>query len=139
MRVYDTRDGKLVSENTDSLMSPLAVDFLPDGQTVIASGGDKVLIYIEAATGRTVRRVTGATQPPFFMQISQDGTLLGTAFMKSEDMTQPDHVTLTNIASGMREADWVPPALPVGGGWAAEGHFIIATASDNTLHLWKLK
>jgi len=139
VRVYDTRDAKLVSENTDSMMSPLAVDFLADGRAVVASGGDKVLIYIEAATGRTIRRVTGATQPPFFMQISPDGTVLGTAFMKSEDLTQPDHVTLTNIASGAREADWVPPVLPIGGGWASDGHFIIATTIDSTLHLWKLK
>ena len=139
VRVYDTRDAKLVSENKDSLMSPLALDFMPDGRTVVSSGGDKAVLFIDAATGRTRRRVTGAAQPPFVMQISQDGTVLATAFMKSEDMTQPDHITLTNIASGAREADWVPPVLPIGGGWTVGGHFIVATAAQNTLHLWKLK
>jgi len=138
VRVYETRDAKLISENKDSMMSPLAVDFTADGRTVVASGGDKAVLFIDAASGRTSRRVTVA-QPPLVMQISRDGALLGTVFMKSEDMTKPDHIILTNIASGRQEADWVPPVMPVGGGWTVDGHFIVATAAESTLHLWKLK
>jgi WD40 repeat protein len=139
VRVYETGNGRLVSENKDSIMSPLAVDFAPDGRTVVASGGDKVVLFVDAATGRTSRRVTGATEPPFVLQFSPDGNLLATVFMKSEDMSQPDHITLTSLASGAREADWVPPVMPIGGGWTVDGHFIVATASQNTLHLRTLK
>lgn len=139
VRVYETANGRLISENKDSLMSPLAVDFTADGRTVVASGGDKVVLFIDAASGRTSRRVTGATQPPLAMQISPDGSRLATVFMKSEDMTQPDHITLTSLASGAREADWVPPAMPIGGGWTVDGHFIVATAAENGLRLWAVK
>lgn len=139
VRVYDTADGQLVSQNNESLMSPLAVDFAQDGRTVVASGGDKVMLFIDAATGRITRRLTGATQPPFAMQFSPDGARLGIVFMKSEDMTQPDHIVLINAASGVREADWVPPVMPIGGGWTHEGHLIVGTAVSNALQLWTLK
>jgi WD40 repeat protein len=139
VRVHETADGQVVSENKASLMSPLAVDFARDGRTVLASGGDKVMLVIDAATGRVVRRLTGATQPPFAVQFSADGTLLGVAFMKAEDLTQPDHVVVMDPASGARHADWVPPVLPIGGGWTQDGHFIVATVSDKSLHLWTLK
>ena len=137
VRVYEAANARLVSENKDSVMSPLAVDFTADGGTVLALGGDKVVLFVDAATGRTSRRMD-ATQPPFAMQISPNGTLLATVFMKSEDMTQPDHITLTSLPAGTRQADWVPPVLPIGGGWTVHGHFIVATAAQNTLHLWTL-
>jgi hypothetical protein len=73
------------------------------------------------------------------MLISPDGNRLATVFMKSEDMTKPDHIALTTLASGTREADWVPPVVPIGGGWTSDGHFIVATAEQNSLHLWTLK
>ncbi len=138
VRVYETANARLVSENKDSVMSPLAVDFTADGRTVVASGGDKVVLFIDAASGRTSRRVT-ATQPPFVLRISPDGNRLATVFMKSEDMSQPDHITLTGVASGAREADWVPPVMPIGGGWTGDGHFIVATAEQNGLRLWAVK
>jgi WD40 repeat protein len=138
VRVYEAGNARLVSENKDSVMSPLAVDFTPDGRTVLASGGDKVVLFVDAATGRTSRRAS-TTQPPLAMLISPDGKSLATVFMKSEDMTQPDHITVTSVASGTREADWLPPVMPIGGGWTVDGRFLVATAAQNTLHLWTLK
>ena len=139
VRVYDTADGRLVSENRESLMSPLAVDFARDGHTVVASGGDKVTLIIDAATGRVTRRLTGATQPPLAVQFSPDGARLGIVFMKSEDMTRPDHIVVIDAASGAREVDWVPPVMPIGGGWSHDGHLIVGTMQQNALHLWTLK
>jgi hypothetical protein len=46
---------------------------------------------------------------------------------------------LTNLASGIREADWVPAVMPAGGGWTPDGLFVVATATQNSLHLWTLK
>jgi len=139
VRVYETANARLVSENKDSMMSPLTVDFTADGRTVVASGGDKVVLFIDAASGRTSRRVTGATQPPFVMRISPDGNRLAAVLMQSEDMTKPGHITLTGLPSGAREGDWVPPAMPIGGGWTVDGHFVVATAEPNGLRLWVVK
>ena len=29
--------------------------------------------------------------------------------------------------------------MPVGGGWTVDGHFIVGTAAESALHVWKLK
>lgn len=139
VRVYECATGRRVSENLDSIMEPLVVDFAADGQSVVAGGGDKVLLFIDSATGRTIRRSRPLPQPPAALEVSPDGASIATVFMKSENMTEPDHIVVTPFASDERSLDWLPPTLPAGGGWTGDGHLIVATATSDALHLWKLK
>src|SRR5438093_8127008 len=119
VRVYDTHTGRPVAENHDFLMVPLAVEFAADGASVIAGGGDKVLSFLDASTGKATRRMERTAQPPAYVEVSPDGSLFTTAYMKSENMTLPDHVVIRTAQSDQQLVDWVPPTLPVGFGWTA--------------------
>lgn len=99
VRVYAANSGSRISQNMDSTMTPLVVDFTADGRSVIAGGGDKVLLFIDTATGKTVRRSSRLAQPPAVLEVSPDGAWIATVFMKAENLTQPEHAVVTPIAS----------------------------------------
>jgi hypothetical protein len=138
IRVYAAQTGRRVSENREFLMTPLAIDFAADA-SVIAGGGDRVLLFIDAATGKTTRRMERTEQPAAFVEVSPDGLSITTAFMKAENMTLPDHVFILETKSGQRLMDWVPPNMPVGAGWTGDGRMLAAFASPDALHLWRLR
>ena len=139
VRVYDARTGQRIAENHEFLMVPLTVVFTSDGTTVISGGGDKVLHFIDASTGKTARKMERSAQPPAFVDVSPDGSAFTTVFMKAEDMTSPEHVVVRAITSGQQLADWLPPTMPVGGGWTRDGHMLVATATPDAIHLWRLR
>jgi hypothetical protein len=46
-----------LAENRDFLLEPLALNFSADGRRVIAGGGDKIVTFSDAASGKLIRRL----------------------------------------------------------------------------------
>jgi WD40 repeat protein len=130
--------GKEVASNREFLMVPLIVVFSADGASVFAASGDKFVTIIDAATGRTSRKLDRTTQPMQALDVSPDGASIATIFMKSEDMTQPDHVVVRAMDSWQPRLDWLPPTMPVGGGWTSDGRLLVALAASDGVQLWRL-
>ena len=138
VRIHDATTGREVASNREFLMVPLTVTFSADGATVFAASGDKFVTVIDTSTAKTVRKLERTTQPMQALDVSPDGQSIATIFMKSEDMTQPDHVMVRPLDTWRPKLDWVPPTMPVGGGWTSDGRFIVALAAQDGLHLWRL-
>ena len=138
VRIHDAATGKEVASNREFLMVPLAVVFSADGASVFAASGDKFVTNIDAANGKTVRKLERTTQPIQALDVSPDGKSILTIFMKSEDMTQPDHAVVRSVDTWQPRIDWLPPAMPVGGGWTSDGKVIVALGVKEGLHLWRL-
>lgn len=138
VRIHDAATGKEVASNREFLMVPLIVVFSADGASVFAAGGDKFVTIIDAATGKTLRKLDRTTQPMQAMDVSPDGASIATIFMKSEDMTQPDHVVVRAMDSWQPRLDWLPPTMPVGGGWTSDGRLLVALAATDGVQLWRL-
>lgn len=139
VRVYNTRTGRQEAANRDFRMVPLAVTFTHDGRSVIASSGDRTVTFIEAATGRAVLRMDRTAQPVAWLSASPDGTWLVTGFLKGDDVLQTDRIVVHRIATGEINVDWLPPSQPSGGGWTHDNRLLVAIASPQALHLWRLK
>ena len=138
VRIHDATTGKEAASNREFLMVPLIVTFSADSATVFAASGDKFVTIIDASTGKTIRKLERTTQPMQGLDVSPDGEFIATIFMKSEDMTQPDHVIIRPLDTWQAKLDWVPPTMPVGGGWTSDGRFIVAFAAPDGIHLWRL-
>ena len=138
VRIHDAATGKEIASNREFLMVPLIVAFSADGASVFAGSGDKVVTIIDAATGRTSRKLERTAQPTQALDVSPDGHSIATIFMKSEDMTQPDHVVVRAMDSWQPRLDWLPPAMPVGGGWTSDGRLIVALPASDGVRLWRL-
>jgi len=138
VRIHDAATGKEVASNREFLMVPLAVAFSADGASVFAGSGDKFVTIIDSATGKTTRKLPRTRQPVQAFDVSPDGKSIATIFMKSEDMTQPDHVVVRSVDSWEPRLDWLPPAMPVGGGWTSDGQLLVALAGTDGVHLWRL-
>ena len=121
VRIHDAATGKEVASNREFLMVPLTVAFSADSASVYAASGDKFVTIIDAATGKTTRKLDRTTQPMQALDVSPDGKSIATVFMKSEDMTQPDHVVVRALDTWQPRLDWLPPTMPVGGGWTSDG------------------
>jgi WD40 repeat protein len=138
VRIHDVETGKEVGSNREFLMVPLAVTFSADGASIFAAGGDKFVTMIDAATGATTRKLERTAQPTQALDVSPDGRTIATIFMKSEDMTQPDHVVVRPVDTWQPRLDWLPPAMPVGGGWTSDGRLLVALPAKDGVQLWWL-
>ena len=138
VRVHDAATGKQLAENRAFLMVPLAVAFSADGGSVIASSGDKFLTFIDTQTGKTLRKLDRSAQPVSALDVSPDGKSITTVFMKSEDMTQPDHIVIRSTETWQSRIDWIPETMPVGAGWTHDGRALVALAAANDIRLWRL-
>jgi WD40 repeat protein len=140
VRVYDVRTGKLISQNSDFLSEPLTVDFTPDGKQAIAAGGDKVVVLIDSATGKTLRRMNKTAALVFYIEVSPDGSQFAAITLNSDDMGLASPIIIFDIASLQKKIEWTPPTGVLGGGtWPPDGHYIIATSTPQALHLWRLR
>ena len=138
VRIHDAVTGKELASNREFLMVPLTVAFAADGASVLAASGDKFVTVIDASTGGTTQKRERTAQPVQSLDVSPDGKTIATIFMKSEDMTQPDHVVVRVLESWQPRLDWVPATMPVGGGWTSNGTLVVALASNDGVHLWRL-
>ena len=140
VRVYDVRTGKLISQNSDFVAEPLTVDFTPDGKQAVATGGDKVVVFIDSATGKTLRRMTKTAAPAFYIAVSPDGSQFAAITLNPNDMGLAAPVIIFDIASLQKKIEWTPPTGVVGAGtWTQDGHYLIATSTPQALHLWRLR
>jgi WD40 repeat protein len=138
VRIYDARSGKLVASNADSLMEPLTVEFTADGKYAIAGGGDKVIAFIDTATGKMARKMDRTAQPAVMLRASPNGKSLAAAYMKAENMLQPAPIVLMDAATSHKISEWLPPSVPIGGDWVEDGRLLIATATNEAIHVWQV-
>ena len=138
VRIHDAATGKEVAQNREFLMVPLALAFTADSSSVLAASGDKFVTIIDAATGTTKRKLDRTTQPIWMLDPSPDGKSIATGFMKSEDMTQPDHIVVHALDTWRPHADWVPPTMPVAAGWTGDGKLLVGLAAPEGVRLWRL-
>jgi WD40 repeat protein len=141
IRVYGAKTGKLVSRNTDFLAEPLAIDFTPDGRQVVAGGGDKRVLLIDAATGKTLRTVK-TVEAIFYLEVSADGQELAVVTQPADTPQLPAPVAFIRLPSFQRKGEWMSPSgilLPAGAAWTEDGHFVAATATATALHLWRVR
>ena len=133
VRIYDV-EGRRLSRNDDFLMSPLALDFSADGKQVIAGGADKAVLFIDVATGKTLRRTT-MPDAVMWTGFSPDGKNVAVATMHADNLQLPSPVVFSRIASPHTKTQWMPPKDVVGGGWTRDGHFIAAIAANGAVQL----
>jgi len=138
VRIYDTRSGKLVTRNTDFLLEPLGIAFTADGKHAIAGGGDKVIAFIDTASGKSVRRLDRTAEPAALLRVSADGKSLAIAFIKADNLTQPAPITIIDVASSHRVAEWIPPDRAIGGTWTDDSRLLVATATKDAIHVWQM-
>ncbi len=132
VRIYDI-EGRRLARNTDFLMSPLALDFSADGKQVIAGGADKAVLLIDAATGKTLRRIS-MPNAVMWTGFSPDGKHLAVATMNADNLQLPAPVVFSGVGTAHR-TEWMPPGEIVGGGWTRDGHFIAGTAAEGVVRL----
>src|SRR6185369_9905278 len=77
VRIYDAGSGRLLTQNEDFLMEPIAVDFTADGRHVIVGGADRVSVYIDATNGHVSRRMDRDAEPAEYLYVSEDGRRFG--------------------------------------------------------------
>jgi len=139
VRIHDAATGKQIAENREFLLVPLAVAFAADGASAVAASGDRFVTFIDTKTGKTLRKLDRTAQPVSALDVSPDGKSIAATFMKSEDMTQPDHIVVRSIDTWQPLIDWLPSAMPVGAGWTHDGRALVALATDNGVRLWRLR
>jgi len=138
VRVHDIKARKTSSAGTELRNEALAIDFTADGKQIIAAGGDKVIYFIDPATGKTVRKFPKVADPIFALSVSPDGTLLCSVTLHADGMSLPAPIIIWDLASGAKKEEWTPPAGALGGGWTADGHLVIATATKDAIHLFHM-
>jgi WD40 repeat protein len=138
VRIYETKNGKLISENHDFKLEPFTVDFTKDGKQVIAAGADRVIAYIDTATGKVGRKSKVQSEPIVYLEVSPDGESLAVAFVKADNVTQPAPIAVWNVASAEQKSDWMPPSVITGASWGSDGHFVVTTVDGKRMGVWQV-
>ncbi len=133
VKIYDARSRKLVSENRDFLLEPLALDFTSDGKQVVAGGGDRVIVFIDVTSGRAVRRLEKGAEPPVLLGVSPNGKLLVAGYIIADNMGLPTPVAIFDLATGAKKTDIVPRIALLGGAWLNDGRCVVAIAPDKQI------
>jgi WD40 repeat protein len=138
IRIYEISTGKLLAHNDDFLTEPFAIDFTADGRQVVAAGADKQVVFIDALSGKLMRRLERFPDPVAYVEVSPDGKHVAVALGKAESQALPASVSVWNVLSGKKEAEWTPPSFAIGAAWSPDGHWLLATSSVNAVHLWRI-
>lgn len=138
VRIHDVRSGKLLAKNEEFTSEPLAVEFSTDGKLLLAGGGDRIVILIDATTGTTLHRSAAVADPVFYLEASPKTGVVAVVTQNADDPQRPAAVALIDVASAATKSRWMPPAgvvLP-GATWTSDGHFVLVTQTNGALHVW---
>lgn len=138
VRIYDARSGALLANYADFLLESLAAVFTADGKQLV-TGGDKVMATVNVATGALVRKSGKLDDPVSFLDVSPNNALVAATLMHADNMLMPGPVIVSETASGRRVMQWLPPTLALGGGWTNDGRLLIATATETSVHVWRVQ
>jgi hypothetical protein len=69
---------------------------------VIAAGADKILAFIDANSGKLVRRLEKTVEPVAYLEVSPDGAFVATVFMKADNLVLPAPVAVWETSSGLK-------------------------------------
>jgi WD40 repeat protein len=138
VRIYDGRTGRFLARNEDFLMEPIAVDFTADGRHIIVGGADRVTAYIETSSGRVTRRMDRDAEPAGYLHVSEDGASFAVQFFKADNMLLPASVTVWDIESGRKAAEWKPPTVVLGTAWTDDGKLLASTATKDAVQIWRV-
>ena len=115
------------------------MDFTSDGKQVIAAGADKVLAFIDANSGKLVRRLEKTVEPVAYLEVSPDGAFVATVLMKADNLVLPAPVAVWETSSGLKKQEWLPPTVALGTSWTRDGHLISADATPDSLRIWRIR
>ncbi len=138
IRVFDTHSGNLKWRFDDLTLEPFAVDFTADGKFVLAGGANKSLILVDAITGKAVRSYPKQKDVVHYLEVSPDGTAVAAVYSNEHGSNVPAPVIVFDIRSGDVRSQWTPKAPIIGGGWVSDGHLLVATTTQDALHIWSL-
>jgi hypothetical protein len=139
VRIYDARNGEMLARNADFLLEPLAAAFTADGKQLLAAGADKVIAWLDASTGRVIRRSGKAADPVAYLEVSPDGALVAAVLMHADNLLMPGPVVISETGSGRKVDEWMPASVALGGGWTEDGRLLVATATDNAVQIWRVR
>jgi WD40 repeat protein len=139
VRIYDASTGALLSANAEYLLEPLSAVFSADGSQVITGGGDKVVVWHDAQSGKSIRRSGKTDDPVAQLGISPDGKMVSAALMHADNLLMPAPILVSEVDSGKRVSQWMPPSLPLGGGWVSDGRLLIVTGDEKAIQLWRVR
>jgi len=138
VRVREAKSGAVIAQNQDFLLEPLAIDFSVDGKQVIAGGADSVLVFIDAATGKTIRRSSKLPNAVFDLRVSQDGREIAVLTLDANNLPAPSPIVVLDTAS-LQETARTSTDEMLGGGWTADGHLIGAKRAGSGVQLVTLR
>ena len=138
VRIYRTRDATVVATNNDFLLEPLAATFSRDGKQLIAAGADKTIALLDATTGATSRKFPAVPDPIFALGLSNNGTLLVAGTLHADNLGAPAPIIVWDLATATTKREWTPPTPAIAGSWINDGHLLIATATRDTVQLWRV-
>ena len=74
-----------------------------------------------------------------YLEVSPDGSAVAVAYVDEKGSNIPAPVMIFELSSGNVRAQWTPETPIIGGGWIADGHLLLATATPEALHIWSLR
>lgn len=108
---------------------------------MLAAGGDRALLLIDATAGKTLRRSAKLSDPVFYLEASPDGRDVAVVTQNADDPQRRAPIAFADVATGTSRSIWRSPTgvvLP-GAGWAADGQLIIVTQRSDTIHVWSIR
>ena len=139
IRVFDTHTGKLRWRFDEMALEPFTIDFTPDNKFVLVGGPNKSLILLDASSGKAVRSYPKQKDVVRYLEVSPDGSAVAVAYVDEKGSNILAPVMIFELSSGNVRAQWTPETPIIGGGWIADGHLLLATATPEALHIWSLR
>ena len=139
VRLYDAATGELLKSNTEFLLEPLAAAFSADGRQLLTGGGDKWMATIDVATGKTTMKSGKLDDPVTNIDVSPDGSWVAALLMHADNLTLPAPVIVSEIATGRRVMQWLPPSRALWSGWTDDGQLLLATADKRAVRIWRVR
>lgn len=139
VRIYDASTGALLASNADYLLEPLSAVFSADGEQLLTGGGDKVVVWHETKSGKSIRRSGRMDDPIGTLDISPDGKMVSAGLMHAANLLLPAPILVSEVESGKRVTQWMPPSLPLGGGWVNDGRLLIVTGDEKVIRIWRVQ